>query len=98
VRWCNVRHPTAYAARIGSGVSPAQAREQLTPEQRRDERVLLGIRLAEGLPLAAWPDRSRLAGLVADGLVDGAAAIAGRAALTRRGRLLADTVVHTLLA
>jgi oxygen-independent coproporphyrinogen-3 oxidase len=98
VRWWNVKHPTAYAARIGSGVSPAQAREQLTPEQRRDERVLLGIRLAEGLPLVALPDRSRLAGLVADGLVDGAAAIAGRAALTLRGRLLADTVVHTLLA
>jgi oxygen-independent coproporphyrinogen-3 oxidase len=40
-----------------------------------------------------------VAGLVADGLVDGVAAVSrGRVVLTRRGRLLADTVVHRLLA
>ncbi len=30
VRWWNVRHPAAYAARIAAGESPAQAREVLT--------------------------------------------------------------------
>ncbi len=97
VRWWNVKHPTAYAARLASGTSPAQAREQLTVEQRSAERVLLGIRLAEGLPVAALPDRARLAGPIADGLVDGTEAIRGRVVLTLRGRLLADTVVHALL-
>ncbi len=48
VRWWNVKHPSAYAARLGSGVSPAHARETLTDEQRYDERVLLGTRLVEG--------------------------------------------------
>jgi oxygen-independent coproporphyrinogen-3 oxidase len=46
--------------------------------------------------------RTRVAGLVADGLVDaraalGAADVPGRRVrLTRRGRLLADAVVRTL--
>ena len=34
---------------------------------------------------------------LADGLVEGRAAIGGRVVLTRRGRLLADTVVHHLV-
>ena len=101
VRWWNVKHPSAYAARLGSGVSPAQARETLTDEQRYDERVLLGTRLVEGLPVGDLraSGRSAVAGLIADGLVDGPSAVGrGRVVLTRRGRLLADTVVHRLLA
>ena len=101
VRWWNAKHPSAYAARLGSGVSPAQAREALTDEQRYDERVLLGTRLVEGLPVTdlRGPGRSAVAALIADGLVDGPAAVGrGRVVLTRRGRLLADTVVHRLLA
>jgi oxygen-independent coproporphyrinogen-3 oxidase len=97
VRWWNVKHPSAYAARLTGGSSPAQAREVLTPGQRRDERVLLGVRLAAGLPLAEVADRTAVAALVADGLVDPAAAGGGRVVLTRRGRLLADTVVRALL-
>ena len=31
VRWWNVKHPTAYADRIGAGLSPAHARELLAP-------------------------------------------------------------------
>ena len=39
-----------------------------------------------------------MAGLIADGLVDGRPALRdGRVVLTRRGRLLADTVVRRLL-
>jgi oxygen-independent coproporphyrinogen-3 oxidase len=98
-RWWNVRHPAAYAARLTAGESPAHAREVLTEEQRRVERVLLGIRLREGHPLADL----RPAGLaaarraVADGLLEEAAHANGRATLTLRGRLLADAVVRDLL-
>ena len=62
------------------------------------ERLLLGVRLREGLALSALPDAGRVAvaGLVADGLLDGVAAVRGRAVLTRRGRLLADAVVRAL--
>ena len=101
VRWWNVKHPSAYAARLASSASPAHARETLTDEQRHDERVLLGTRLVEGLPTEALrgSGRTAVAGLIADGLVEGPAAVGdGRVVLTRRGRLLADTVVHRLLA
>jgi len=97
-RWWNVRHPAAYAGRLAVGESPALGREVLTDEQRRVERVLLGIRLVEGHPLADLdPDGVRAAGAaVGDGLLDQAAYDAGRAALTLRGRLLADAVVRAL--
>ena len=83
-------------------VSPAAAREVLTDEQRHDERVLLGMRLVERHDRDAGCSRRgrpAVAGLVADGLVDGPAAVrAPGARSTRRGRLLADTVVRRLLA
>ena len=100
VRWWNVKHPNAYAARLASGVSPAAGRETLTAEQRHDERVLLGVRLAEGLPVEDLQadGRAAVAGLIADGLVDAAAALRRQqVVLTRQGRLLADTVVRRLL-
>ncbi len=104
VRWWNVKHPRAYAARLGSRGgpigSPAAAREVLTDDQRADERLLLGVRLTEGLPIASVTDRAALevAGLIAAGLIDGPAALRERRVrLTLRGRLLADTVVRRLV-
>lgn len=100
VRWWNVKHPAAYAARLTNGLSPAAARELLTDEQREDERVLLGVRLVTGLALDGLnaAGRASVGGLIADGLVDGEAVVRDRrVVLTRRGRLLADVVVHHLL-
>jgi putative oxygen-independent coproporphyrinogen III oxidase len=98
-RWWNVRHPTAYAGRLAAGESPAHAREVLTDEQRRVERVLLGIRLRDGHPMAdLGPAGLDAAGrAVDDGLLDPVAYANGRAALTLRGRLLADAVVRDLV-
>ena len=101
VRWWNVKHPNAFASRLNAGLSPAAGRELLTGEQRYDERVLLGIRLVDGLPIDDLrPEgRSAVAGLIADGLVDGPNALRPRrVVLTLRGRLLADSVVRRLLA
>ncbi len=96
VRWWNVKHPRAYADRLGRGLSPAAGREALSVADVDLERVLLGVRLAEGLDLGAVRDPVALARLVADGLVDDGAAQIGRVVLTRRGRLLADAVVRAL--
>ncbi|MGI8682274.1 MAG: radical SAM family heme chaperone HemW [Mycobacteriales bacterium] len=98
-RWWNVRHPTAYAARLAAGSSPAAGREVLTAQDRRVERVLLELRLAEGLPLDALAavGRRAAARAVEDGLLQQTAYGQGRAALTARGRLLADAVVRDLL-
>jgi oxygen-independent coproporphyrinogen-3 oxidase len=96
VRWWNVKHPAAYAERLGRGVSPALAREVLGYRDRKVERILLEIRLVEGLPVSALEatGRSHVARMVADGLVELAAE---RLVLTQRGRLLADAVVRDLV-
>ena len=98
LRWWNVKHPAAYAQRLALGESPAAGRESPDPEARALERVLLESRIREGLAIEALePDARRaVAGLVADGLVDGASAIKGRVVLTLQGRLLADAVVRAL--
>ncbi|WP_167051377.1 radical SAM family heme chaperone HemW [Salinibacterium sp. ZJ77] len=99
VRWWNVKHPAAYAERLAAGVSPAAGRETLDAETRRVEQVLLRSRISDGLPIALLDDggREAVAGLIADGLIDGRAAISGRIVLTRSGRLLADAIVRRLL-
>jgi oxygen-independent coproporphyrinogen-3 oxidase len=99
VRWWNVKHPAAYAERIAAGVSPAAGREELDDATRVIEKILLGTRVRSLLRTAELPATGRraIAGLIADGLVDGAAAIAGTVDLTVRGRLLADAVVRRLV-
>jgi oxygen-independent coproporphyrinogen-3 oxidase len=97
-RWWNVRHPSAYTARVSAGESPAQAREILTERQSHLERILLLTRLSWGCPVAeldqAGAEAARAA--VADGLAEREAYQEGRVVLTRRGRLLADAVVRDL--
>ncbi len=98
-RWWNVRHPTAYADRMAAGNSPAQAREVLDGAARHAERVLLGVRLRDGLDLDDLYPAGRAASrrAVDDGLLDPTQHVAGRAVLTLRGRLLADAVVRDLV-
>lgn len=98
VRWWNAKHPAAYAERLARGVSPAVGRETLDAETRHVEDVLLRSRIVDGLPIEVLDAdaRSAVAGLIADDLIEGRNAIAGRIVLTRRGRLLADAVVRRL--
>ncbi|MEN2740859.1 radical SAM family heme chaperone HemW [Microbacterium sp. X-17] len=100
LRWWNVKHPAAYAQRVDAAESPAAGRERPDADARRLEEVLLRSRLADGMPidLATSAGRRAVAGLIADGLVDAAAALRGRIVLTLRGRLLADAVVRALTA
>ena len=98
LRWWNVKHPAAYAQRLAAGESPAAARERPDAAARRLEDVLLRSRIAEGIAVSDLQGEGRraVASLIADGLIDGAAAVRGRVVLTRRGRLLADAVVRAL--
>lgn len=98
VRWWNVKHPAAYAARLAQGDSPAAGRERPDADARRLEAVLLRSRIRDGIPVTELlsDGRRAVAGLVADGLVEGREAVRGRVVLTRRGRLLADAVVRAL--
>ena len=96
VRWWNVKHPRAYASRLAAGLSPSQAREVLSAEQRRVERVMLELRLADGLStsLLTKTEQDRLADLLPRRL---AVVRDGMLILTTRGRLLADGVIRDLL-
>lgn len=113
MRWWNVKNPGVYAGRLRAGVSPAAAGEILGEEERELERVMLGLRTSEGIELDGLPGAAsgheagascvsmpvggRVASLIADGLIDGAAALRGRVCLTLRGRLLADYVTRELM-
>ena len=98
LRWWNVKHPAAYAQRLALGQSPAAGRERPDAEARRLEAVLLRSRIVDGIPIAEVDESApaAVAGLIADGLIEGRAALGGRIVLTRRGRLLADAVVRAL--
>ncbi|MET0725510.1 MAG: coproporphyrinogen-III oxidase family protein, partial [Leifsonia sp.] len=100
VRWWNVKHPAAYAERVLAGVSPAAGRETLDVATRDVERVLLLARIRDGMPVSSLHEAGRhaVAGLIADGLIDGRAALSGSVTLTLTGRLLADAVVRRLIA
>jgi oxygen-independent coproporphyrinogen-3 oxidase len=96
VRWWNVKHPKAYAERLAAGQSPGAGRERLTEEDRRVERILLEVRLRQGVPLHLLrPDgRAAASRHAAEGLLE---LTPDRAVLTLRGRLLADAVVRDLV-
>lgn len=90
IRWSNVPSVEDYL----SASCPVDYVEQLTGEQVEQERLMLGLRLAEGVAFAerAWEESGRLG--MADGLleVDGATA-----RLTERGFLFADEVITRLI-
>jgi putative oxygen-independent coproporphyrinogen III oxidase len=95
-RWWNVKHPNSYAKMLAGAELPVAGFEQLGPAAMHTEEVLLQTRLRQGLPLDRLDptERERAEAVVADGLL---APDRDRLVLTRRGRLLADAVVRTLL-
>jgi putative oxygen-independent coproporphyrinogen III oxidase len=99
VRWWNVKHPRAYAARVTAGESPAAARESLSARDRAVEDIMLRIRLRTGLALSSLSESAHAAARRArdDLLLDGPSYDEGHAVLTLRGRLLADAVIRDLV-
>jgi oxygen-independent coproporphyrinogen-3 oxidase len=102
VRWWNVLRPRAYAERLAEGHSPASARERLGDAERRTERIMLELRLADGLRLEDDDDhhgrmRAAAAREADAGRLDRDALAGGRAVLTLDGRLLGDAVARTLV-
>ena len=98
-RWWNVKHPARYADALAAGRSPEADHEILGESEQVTERVMLRLRLATGLDLHLLdaPGRAAAARAGEEGLLDPDRLDAGRAVLTRRGRLLADRVVTDLL-
>ena len=96
VRWWNVRHPAAYAARLAAGGAPATRASCSTTRPAGSSGCCSRPAWSAGCRSACstTAGRAELAALAAEGLVDDRP---DRVVLTRRGRLLADAVVRRLL-
>ncbi len=102
VRYGNVKPVARYCSILEAGALPIDTSERLTPRQQLGERLILGLRLVDGVP-RGWIDariegdaalartlaRWREAGLLAEG--------AERVALTESGFLVSDTLFADLL-
>jgi oxygen-independent coproporphyrinogen-3 oxidase len=98
-RWRTTPKLPAYLAALRSGELPERELEPLDADIRARERVLLGLRLDEPLPVAGLEDaldESGLARMERLGLAQRTPA--GSLALTERGRYLGGGVTAELLA
>jgi oxygen-independent coproporphyrinogen-3 oxidase len=87
-----------YVDALERGERPPRSLEQLTPEERARERLLLGLRLDVPLATAGLEhaiDPEGLARMASLGLIEPAG---GTLRLTPRGRLLANDVVASVIA
>ena len=91
-RWWNVRPPQQYTATAVSGRVPVGGEERLNEEELALERLLLGLRISDGVP-AGWIREERASAFVTEGLAERRD---GRLALTDRGMFLANDVVLDL--
>jgi oxygen-independent coproporphyrinogen-3 oxidase len=96
VRHAIVADTTRYVAMVRSMGSAVVESDALTDEQRRIERIALGLRTSSGIALE-WLDdagRARAAQLAAEGM---AAISGGRFVLSGRARALVDPVAAELI-
>lgn len=95
-RWWTTRSTERYLAAVAAGADPVSGREQLDDDERALERLLLGLRLREGLHPADVPPLSPLAleDALDAGLVETAC---GRLRCTEQGWFLLDEAVQRLV-
>jgi len=103
VRYANVKPVERYCALVEGGQPPVASHETLTQRQRLAERLILGLRLSEGIP-AAWVSEridlepGRLPALLTAWKERGLLVEdAGRLRLSEAGFLLSDALFFELL-
>ncbi len=87
-----------YLEALGAGRAPEREVEELDDDVRARERVMLGLRLDEPLPLVGLAHALDAAGLARVERLGLAASTGDELALTRRGRFLGGAVTAELLA
>ncbi|HEV3139554.1 MAG TPA: hypothetical protein VGY57_03510, partial [Vicinamibacterales bacterium] len=100
VRWKNVSSTEEYVARLRTGQSTAEDVRRLTPDERLGDALFTGLRLSDGIDLAAVGQRygvdvwGRFGRELEPFVEDGCLLQEGqRLRLTRRGMLLAHEVM-----
>ncbi len=94
-RWTNCSNLHTYLAAIQANRQPPRDLEELSPALKRQEQVIFGLRMAEGIAADMALDyHDILQSLRSDGLLD---LRDGRWMLTARGRNLADYVSVELM-
>ncbi len=94
-RYQNVSDYRSYSDLVLAGGSPIGSTEALTAEIKRGERIALSLRTVRGIPsveLNRWPNQRREfeeLGLLRE--------VEGNCVLTRRGKLLADSVAEAFI-
>ena len=103
-RWRNVSETVSYVERVAGGASPVAHQRVLSTEERATDALFLGLRLTEGVDVAAVERRygvrvwerwgGELTRCVEAGLLEDDRE---RLRLTRRGRLLASEVMQVFV-
>ena len=95
-RWWNLKLPRKWGERLQNGLSPVADSEVLTPAEKHVERVLLELRISDGLPVSVLSEAEleRARNLVSRGLI---LEDDEHLKLTLQGRLLADAVTLEVL-
>jgi oxygen-independent coproporphyrinogen-3 oxidase len=102
-RWTNVADLDEYVRRVDAGEDPTASAEALDEVTWAAEDLYLGLRTTDGVDAAARlarvpsPGRERLATTLVRAAREGRLEGTERVRLTRRGRLLADTLFDALL-
>jgi putative oxygen-independent coproporphyrinogen III oxidase len=98
-RWWNVKHPVKYQQLIMENRSPEQSSEELTEENRRDENLMLQIRMRSGIPISDLNDKQTevAKSYFATEHLDEDGWTENRLVLSPKGRLIADRIVRELL-
>jgi oxygen-independent coproporphyrinogen-3 oxidase len=94
-RFWNIKHPTAYKQKLFSGETVIAESENLTADQKRDEAIMLGIRMREGL-LRSDLSSTQIQTLSTYGENGFVEMLQDRVLLTPTGRLIADRIVREL--
>ncbi|WP_246846891.1 MULTISPECIES: radical SAM family heme chaperone HemW [unclassified Corynebacterium] len=95
VRFAHLKHPATYARAVAQNQLPIADSEWLSAQQRHEERVMLGLRLREGIDKAELSARELR---VAQSFVERSLVrIDDRVAVTDAGRLLADGIIADIL-
>ena len=94
-RWQNIPDSAAYISRIATAQSPVSFQETISEKMRTGETLAFGLRTSQGIPAqSAAPWETELAEMHTLGLLESRN---GRLLLTRRGKLMADSVAESFV-